>query len=72
VTDVRWAQDEPENQGAWWFLQLHLPQAIATFLPGYELKMTGVMRPAASAPSVGSVKVHTAQESDLLARALAG
>jgi 2-oxoglutarate dehydrogenase E1 component len=72
VTDVRWAQDEPENQGAWWFLQLHLPQAIATFLPGYELKMTGIMRPAASAPSVGSVKVHTAQESDLLARALAG
>ena len=72
VTDVRWAQDEPENQGAWWFLQLHLPQAIATFLPGYELKMTGIMRPAASAPSVGSVKVHTAQEADLLARALAG
>jgi hypothetical protein len=30
------------------------------------------MRPAASAPSVGSVKVHTAQEADLLARALAG
>ncbi len=72
VTDVRWVQDEPENQGAWWFLQLHLPQAIATFLPGYELKMTGIMRPAASAPSVGSVKVHTAQEADLLARALAG
>jgi 2-oxoglutarate dehydrogenase E1 component len=72
VKDVRWAQDEPENQGAWWFLQLHLPQAIATFLPGYELKMTGIMRPAASAPSVGSVKVHTAQEADLLARALAG
>ncbi len=66
------SQDEPENQGAWWFLQLHLPQAIATFLPGYELKMTGIMRPAASAPSVGSVKVHTAQESDLLVRALAG
>ncbi|WP_414703452.1 multifunctional oxoglutarate decarboxylase/oxoglutarate dehydrogenase thiamine pyrophosphate-binding subunit/dihydrolipoyllysine-residue succinyltransferase subunit [Propionicimonas sp.] len=72
VTDVRWAQDEPENQGAWWFLQLHLPQAIAAFLPDYELKMTGIMRPAASAPSVGSVKVHTAQESDLLTRALAG
>ncbi len=71
VTDVRWVQDEPENQGAWWFLQLHLPEAIATFLPGYQLKMTGISRPAASAPSVGSVKVHAAQESELLARALA-
>ncbi len=72
VTDIRWVQDEPENQGAWWFLQLHLPQAITTFLPGYELKLTGITRPAASAPSVGSVKVHAAQESELLARALAG
>ncbi|MCA0294920.1 MAG: multifunctional oxoglutarate decarboxylase/oxoglutarate dehydrogenase thiamine pyrophosphate-binding subunit/dihydrolipoyllysine-residue succinyltransferase subunit [Actinobacteria bacterium] len=71
VTDIRWAQDEPENQGAWWFLQLHLPAAVAAFLPGYDLKLTGVTRPAASAPSVGSVKVHQAQEADLLARALA-
>jgi 2-oxoglutarate dehydrogenase E1 component len=71
VTDVRWVQDEPENQGAWWFLQLHLPAAVAAFLPGYELAMTGVTRPAASAPSVGSVKVHQAQEADLMSRALA-
>lgn len=72
VSDIRWAQDEPENQGAWWFLQLHLPAAVAAFLPGYDLRMTGITRPAASAPSVGSVKVHQAQEADLIARALAG
>ena len=71
VSDVRWVQDEPENQGAWWFLKLHLPSAVAAFLPGYELNLTGVTRPAASAPSVGSVKVHQAQEAELLARALA-
>ena len=34
--------------------------------------MTGVARPAASAPSVGFAKAHAAQEADLLARALAG
>jgi 2-oxoglutarate dehydrogenase E1 component len=70
VSDVRYVQDEPENQGAWWFLELNLPPAIAAFLPGYELKLTGITRPAASAPSVGSAKVHAAQEADLLARAL--
>jgi 2-oxoglutarate dehydrogenase E1 component len=70
VSDIRWVQDEPENQGAWWFLQLYLPGAIADLLPGYQLKMTGVTRPAASAPSVGSVRVHTAQEADLMQRAL--
>jgi 2-oxoglutarate dehydrogenase E1 component len=71
VSEVRWVQDEPENQGAWWFLQLHLPAALAAFLPHYALSLTGVARPAASAPSVGSVKVHQAQEVDLMARALA-
>lgn len=71
VTDIRWVQDEPENQGAWWFLQLHLPAAVAAQLPGYELSLTGITRPAASAPSVGSVKVHLAQEAELLRAALA-
>ena len=71
VSYTHLVQDEPSNQGAWWFLQLHLPAAIAAFLPGYELAMTGVARPAASAPSVGSAKAHAAQEADLLARALA-
>lgn len=69
VTDIRWVQDEPENQGAWWFLQLHLPQAIAAQLPGYELKLSGVTRPAASAPSVGSMKAHQAQHDQLMSEA---
>ncbi|MEA5118740.1 MAG: multifunctional oxoglutarate decarboxylase/oxoglutarate dehydrogenase thiamine pyrophosphate-binding subunit/dihydrolipoyllysine-residue succinyltransferase subunit [Propionicimonas sp.] len=72
VTDIRYVQDEPENQGAWWFLQLNLPAAIAAFLPGYELTMTGITRPAASAPSVGALKAHTEQAADLLNRAMAG
>ena len=72
VTDIRYVQDEPENQGAWWFVQINLPPAIATFLPGYELTLKGITRPAASAPSVGSVKAHAAQEAELLGRALAG
>ncbi len=69
--DIRFVQDEPENQGAWWFLQQHLPEAVAAFLPGYQLRMTGVTRPAASAPSVGSLKVHRQQQEELMARALA-
>ncbi|MDR1432373.1 MAG: multifunctional oxoglutarate decarboxylase/oxoglutarate dehydrogenase thiamine pyrophosphate-binding subunit/dihydrolipoyllysine-residue succinyltransferase subunit, partial [Propionibacteriaceae bacterium] len=70
VGDVCFVQEEPENQGAWWFLQLYLPKAIAELIPGYELKMTGVTRPAGSAPAVGSVKVHAAQEAELMRRAL--
>ena len=69
VTDVRFVQDEPENQGAWQFMLLHLPDAIQKQLPDYELRMTGITRPTASAPSVGSLKQHKAQEADLMARA---
>ncbi|MFT4295225.1 MAG: multifunctional oxoglutarate decarboxylase/oxoglutarate dehydrogenase thiamine pyrophosphate-binding subunit/dihydrolipoyllysine-residue succinyltransferase subunit, partial [Micropruina sp.] len=69
--DIRFVQDEPENQGSWWFLQQHLPEAVAAFLPGYQLTMTGVTRPAASAPSVGSLKIHRLQQDDLLTRAFA-
>ncbi|MFT3862541.1 multifunctional oxoglutarate decarboxylase/oxoglutarate dehydrogenase thiamine pyrophosphate-binding subunit/dihydrolipoyllysine-residue succinyltransferase subunit [Micropruina sp.] len=68
---VRYVQDEPENQGAWWFIEQHLPEAVAAFLPGYDLRMTSVTRPAASAPSVGSLKVHRAQLDALLEAAFA-
>lgn len=69
ATDVRWVQDEPLNQGPYPFMALHLPEAIAAAMPGYELKMTVAARPAASAPSVGLLKVHQLQEKELLERA---
>jgi 2-oxoglutarate dehydrogenase E1 component len=70
VSDIRFVQDEPENQGAWWFLQINLPAAIAAQLPGYQLKLTGITRPAASAPSVGDLKVHLQQHAELIRRAM--
>ncbi|MDF1490137.1 multifunctional oxoglutarate decarboxylase/oxoglutarate dehydrogenase thiamine pyrophosphate-binding subunit/dihydrolipoyllysine-residue succinyltransferase subunit [Tessaracoccus caeni] len=70
VSDVRFVQDEPENQGGWPFLSAHLPEDVARHLPGYTLNMVPITRPAASAPSVGSLKVHKQQEEDLLHRAL--
>ena len=69
ATDVRWVQDEPQNQGAYPFMALHLPDAIAEVMPGYELKMSVAARPEASAPSVGSMKMHQLQEKDLFERA---
>ena len=48
-----------------------LKEAVAAFLPGYRLVMRPISRPAASAPSVGSLKVHRAQQEDLLERAFA-
>ena len=72
VSDVRFVQDEPLNQGPWPFMALHLPAAIDAALPGYTLEMTPVARPEASSPSVGLLKVHQAQEAELLERAFGG
>jgi multifunctional 2-oxoglutarate metabolism enzyme len=66
VHEIRWVQDEPANQGAWPFMALNLPGALAEQLPGREWSLTPITRPASSAPSVGSAKVHEAQQRGLL------
>jgi multifunctional 2-oxoglutarate metabolism enzyme len=70
VSDIRWVQDEPENQGAWMFMDYHLPGAVKEFLPDRDLLMTPVTRTASSAPSVGLLKAHQKEQHDLLERAL--
>jgi 2-oxoglutarate dehydrogenase E1 component len=73
VTDVRYVQDEPLNQGAWPFMALHLPEAIEAGLgDGSTFAMTPVARQEASSPSVGLHKVHVTQEAELLQRAFEG
>jgi 2-oxoglutarate dehydrogenase E1 component len=71
VTEVRWVQDEPANQGAWPFMALNLPQALAEAAPGKRWELLPVTRPASSAPSVGSGKVHESQQRELVDRAFA-
>ncbi|NLT25586.1 MAG: multifunctional oxoglutarate decarboxylase/oxoglutarate dehydrogenase thiamine pyrophosphate-binding subunit/dihydrolipoyllysine-residue succinyltransferase subunit, partial [Microbacteriaceae bacterium] len=61
--ELVWAQDEPENQGAWPFLATNL-------LPLLDRPIRCVSRPAASAPSVGTMKMHQVQANELLAAAL--
>jgi 2-oxoglutarate dehydrogenase E1 component len=72
VTDVRFAQDEPANQGAWWYMERNLPAAVKTILPDYDLVMQGFTRDESSAPSVGSHHLHDEQESALVKAALGG
>ena len=71
VHEVRWVQDEPANQGAWPFMALNLTAALAEQLPGREWSLTPITRPPSSAPSVGSAKVHEAQQRALLDAAFA-
>ena len=65
--EVVWVQDEPANQGAWPFMALNLPQALAEHAEGRSLQV--VARPASASPATGSSKKHAAQQAALIAQA---
>jgi 2-oxoglutarate dehydrogenase E1 component len=65
LTQVVWCQDEPQNQGAWFFVQHHLNEALKD---GQRLSYAG--RPASASPAVGYYDKHYAQQKELLAAAL--
>ncbi len=60
-------QDEPKNQGAYPFLALNLPEALAE--RGYERPLRVVCRPASASPASGSSKKHAAEQETLLSAA---
>ncbi|HEU4907416.1 MAG TPA: multifunctional oxoglutarate decarboxylase/oxoglutarate dehydrogenase thiamine pyrophosphate-binding subunit/dihydrolipoyllysine-residue succinyltransferase subunit, partial [Propionibacteriaceae bacterium] len=71
VEELRWVQDEPLNQGAWPFMALNLPPRLAETEPSRTWRLTKVVRPESSAPSVGSATVHLQQQRALLEAAFA-
>ena len=65
ASQIVWCQDEPQNQGAWFFVQHHINEALKD---GQRLSYAG--RPASASPAVGYYDKHYAQQKDLLAAAL--
>lgn len=62
--EVLWVQEEPENQGAWPFMNMELARRL-------EGRTLGVVsRPASAATATGSSKRSAAEQTDLLAKAL--
>jgi 2-oxoglutarate dehydrogenase E1 component len=61
--EVMWAQEEPENMGAWPYMGLRLPGVLRRPVGVFSL-------PASSAPAAGSAKAHTAEHTALAAAAL--
>ena len=65
--EIVWVQDEPKNQGAWPFMALNLPEALAEH--GETRGLRVVSRTAAASPATGSPKRHAAQQAELVAAA---
>ena len=67
LADVVWAQEEPLNQGAWYYLLPEMYRIMATQSANLA---EPAARPAAAAPATGSPKIHNAQQQALIADAL--
>lgn len=64
ATEVVWVQDEPQNQGPWFYVQHHLYQNMST---GQKLGYAG--RPASASPAVGYLAKHQEQQKALVEQA---
>ena len=67
ATDYRWVQEEPHNMGGWSFVRDRLEQLLPS---GATLHYAG--RAPAASPATGSMRVHKAEQAQLLATAFEG
>jgi len=65
ATELCWLQEEPENMGAWSFVQNRLARTL-----GADATLTHVSRCESGSPAAGSKEVSDLEKADLLARAL--
>jgi len=66
AADVVWCQDEPQNQGAWFFVQHNIHENM---LEGQRLGYAG--RAASASPAVGYAHLHQDQQKHLVDAAFA-
>ncbi len=67
--EVVWCQEEPENMGAWSFVDRRIERALA----GLNVKVTRAVyigRPEAASTATGSARTHVKEQTDLVGRAL--
>lgn len=64
ATEVVWCQDEPQNQGAWFFIQHQIHENM---LEGQRLGYAG--RAASASPAVGYAHLHQEQQKALVDQA---
>ena len=66
LEEVVWCQDEPQNQGAWFFVQHNILENMSE---GMRLAYAG--RPASASPACGYAHLHQEQQKSLLTAAFA-
>lgn len=69
VKDFVWCQEEPQNMGAWNFIEKYLNQSLQAAKMKYSFRYIG--RQASASPAVGSLYAHNKEQTKLVQEALA-
>jgi 2-oxoglutarate dehydrogenase E1 component len=67
LREVVWAQEEPQNMGAWSYVALRLPASVGTRLP---IRYVG--RPERASPAEGYLAAHQEEQARIVRDALSG
>ncbi len=68
LTELVWCQEEPRNNGGWFFVETYLEEALRTAGRGFRPVYAG--RAASASPATGLAKRHLAEQTALIAAAL--
>lgn len=63
--EIVWCQEEPQNQGAWTFIDRRL-ESVLVDLGQKNSRPSYIGRPEAAAPATGSLKRHNAEQASIL------
>ena len=69
LAEIVWTQEEPLNQGAWYYLAPEMFRIVVPH-PTKARILDPVARPASAAPATGSAKLHVQQQQALIAGGL--
>ena len=69
LKEIVWTQEEPLNQGAWYYLAPDMFRIVVPH-PTKAKLIEPVARPASAAPATGSAKLHVQQQQALIAGGL--
>jgi 2-oxoglutarate dehydrogenase E1 component len=67
--EVVWCQEEPENMGAWHFVDRRIERTLSS-LNVKAKRPVYIGRPEAASPATGSARTHVKEQADLVDRAL--
>ena len=63
--ELYWVQEEPENMGAWRFVQLNAQRRLG-------IALRSVAREESASPATGSLRIHQREQAALLDASFAG